>query len=74
VINDRQIPAKYNGLLFDSDAFAELLREIHARPWEWEQTVCEPRHEPGAAARPACRFFRRPPAGARARIVNLTRP
>lgn len=39
VINDKRIPAEYNGLLFDSDAFAELLREIHARPWEWEQTA-----------------------------------
>lgn len=38
VINDRRIPAEYNGLLFDGDTFAELLREIHARPWEWEQT------------------------------------
>ncbi|WTX85449.1 DsbA family protein [Streptomyces sp. NBC_00645] len=39
VINDKRIPAEYNGLLFDSDAFAELLQEIHARPWEWEQTA-----------------------------------
>ncbi|MET9900756.1 thioredoxin domain-containing protein [Streptomyces sp. NPDC006446] len=39
VINDKRIPAEYNGLLFDSDAFGELLREIHARPWEWEQTA-----------------------------------
>ncbi|WP_442814158.1 DsbA family protein [Streptomyces sp. NBC_00151] len=38
VINDRQIPADYNGVLFDGDVFAELLQEIHARPWEWEQT------------------------------------
>ncbi|MFG2425524.1 DsbA family protein [Streptomyces sp. NPDC048448] len=39
VINDKRIPADYNGLLFDGDTFAELLREVHARPWEWEQTV-----------------------------------
>ncbi|MFG2481023.1 DsbA family protein [Streptomyces fagopyri] len=39
VINDKRIPADYNSLLFDGDTFAELLREIHAKPWEWEQTV-----------------------------------
>lgn len=39
VINDRQIPDESNGVLFDADVFAELLQEIHARPWEWEQTA-----------------------------------
>ncbi|MFD5517293.1 DsbA family protein [Streptomyces sp. NPDC127066] len=39
VINDRQIPAEHNGVLFDGDVFAELLQEIHASPWEWEQTA-----------------------------------
>ncbi|MFF3001097.1 DsbA family protein [Streptomyces sp. NPDC057950] len=39
VINDKRIPAEYNGLLFDSDTFADLLREIHAKPEDWEQTV-----------------------------------
>ncbi|WP_406482300.1 DsbA family protein [Streptomyces sp. NBC_01615] len=38
VINDKQIPMEYNGLLFDSDAFAELLQQIYDRPWEWEET------------------------------------
>ncbi|MEU6275025.1 thioredoxin domain-containing protein [Streptomyces populi] len=39
VINKKRIPTEYNSLLFDGDSFAELLREIHARPWEWEQTA-----------------------------------
>lgn len=39
MINDRQIPDESNGVLFDADVFAELLQEIHARPWEWEQTA-----------------------------------
>ncbi|MFE5142955.1 DsbA family protein [Streptomyces fagopyri] len=38
-INDKRIPAEYNSLLFDSDTFADLLREIHAKPDDWEQTV-----------------------------------
>lgn len=28
----KRIPADYNGLLFDSDTFADLLRDIHAKP------------------------------------------
>ncbi|MER5401247.1 thioredoxin domain-containing protein [Streptomyces sp. NPDC002599] len=39
VINDRQIPDDYNGVLFDGDLLAELLQAIHASPWEWEQTA-----------------------------------
>ncbi|MFE4698569.1 hypothetical protein ACFRIC_16000 [Streptomyces sp. NPDC056738] len=39
MINDKRIPADYNGPLFDGDTFAALLREIHAKPWEWEQTA-----------------------------------
>ncbi|MEV7347052.1 thioredoxin domain-containing protein [Streptomyces sp. NPDC093544] len=38
VINGKRIPQEYNGLLFDSDAFAGLLQQIYAKPWEWEQT------------------------------------
>ncbi|MFD7475985.1 DsbA family protein [Streptomyces sp. NPDC059837] len=37
-INGKQIPTEYNGLLYDSDAFAELLQKIYAKPWEWEET------------------------------------
>ncbi|MFF0034484.1 DsbA family protein [Streptomyces avermitilis] len=38
VINDKRIPVEYNGLLFDSDAFAGLLQQIYDKPWEWEET------------------------------------
>ncbi|MEU1200442.1 thioredoxin domain-containing protein [Streptomyces sp. NPDC005813] len=38
VINDKRIPTEYNGLLLDGDAFAELLQQIHDKPWEWEDT------------------------------------
>ncbi|MFF1738894.1 DsbA family protein [Streptomyces mirabilis] len=38
VINGKQIPMEYNGLLYDSDAFAELLQMIYAKPWEWQET------------------------------------
>ncbi|MFB7334081.1 DsbA family protein [Streptomyces adustus] len=36
VINDKLIPAEYNGLLLDGDGFAELLDRIYNRPGEWE--------------------------------------
>ncbi|MFJ6567990.1 DsbA family protein [Streptomyces sp. NPDC091292] len=37
VINGRRLPAEYNGLLFDGHTFVKLLRQIHGKPWEWEQ-------------------------------------
>ncbi|MFF3614848.1 hypothetical protein [Streptomyces sp. NPDC002580] len=36
VTNGIRIPARYNGLLFDSDWFAGLLRQIHDEPRVWE--------------------------------------
>ncbi|MFI8216198.1 DsbA family protein [Streptomyces sp. NPDC085932] len=39
VINDKRIPLESNGILLDGTAFAGLLDQIHARPWEWEATV-----------------------------------
>ncbi|MFF8195424.1 DsbA family protein [Streptomyces bobili] len=38
VINGKQIPLEYSGLLYDSEAFARLLQAIHDKPWEWEDT------------------------------------
>ncbi|MGV9255619.1 DsbA family protein [Streptomyces sp. NPDC003697] len=39
LINGKRIPLQYNGLLLDSDAFAELLQEIYDQPGEWEDTT-----------------------------------
>ncbi|WP_245873265.1 DsbA family protein [Streptomyces phaeoluteigriseus] len=38
VINSKRIPSEYNALLQESDAFAELLQEIHDEPGEWQDT------------------------------------
>jgi protein-disulfide isomerase len=38
VINDKRIPLEYNGLLFDANAFGDLLRQIYDKPWQWEDT------------------------------------
>ncbi|MER6349651.1 DsbA family protein [Streptomyces sp. NPDC001595] len=35
VINDVRIPTEFNGLLFDGDVFADLLREIQDEPDDW---------------------------------------
>lgn len=35
VINDVRIPSEYNGLLFDGDVFADLLKEIQDNPGDW---------------------------------------
>lgn len=35
VINDKQIPMTYNGVLFDGSSFAELMRMIHEEPEPW---------------------------------------
>ncbi|MFD9003275.1 DsbA family protein [Streptomyces sp. NPDC059582] len=38
VIDGKRIPVEYNGVLFDGDTFAELLRQIYDQPWKWEDT------------------------------------
>ncbi|MGQ4364255.1 DsbA family protein [Streptomyces sp. SAS_272] len=38
-INGKRIPLQYNGLLLESDAFAELLQKIYDQPGEWEDTT-----------------------------------
>ncbi|MFC5219969.1 thioredoxin domain-containing protein [Streptomyces coerulescens] len=39
VINDKEIPVQYNGLLFESESFAVLLKQIYDRPGEWKDTT-----------------------------------
>lgn len=39
VINDKRIPLQYNGLLLESDAFANLLQQIYEKPMEWEDST-----------------------------------
>jgi protein-disulfide isomerase len=39
LINGKRIPLQYNGLLLESDAFAELLKKIYDQPGEWEDTT-----------------------------------
>ncbi|MFF7533413.1 DsbA family protein [Streptomyces bobili] len=36
VINGKQLPLEYSGLIYNSEAFAGLLQLIYDRPWEWE--------------------------------------
>ncbi|MET8038129.1 thioredoxin domain-containing protein [Streptomyces sp. NPDC005345] len=38
VINDKRIPMKYNGLLLNRTAFANLLQQISDKPWDWVAT------------------------------------
>lgn len=39
VINDVRIPVDYNGLLFEDEAFADLLKRIQEEPDEWQEYV-----------------------------------
>ncbi|MEU9446689.1 hypothetical protein AB0D42_38875 [Streptomyces sp. NPDC048304] len=36
-IDDVRVPAGYNAVLFDGDAFAALLTKIRAHPEQWER-------------------------------------
>ncbi|MEV0241682.1 thioredoxin domain-containing protein [Streptomyces sp. NPDC050674] len=38
-VNGRRIPLEANAVLLDGEAFAELLRRVHAQPWEWEEST-----------------------------------
>ncbi|WP_399895154.1 DsbA family protein [Streptomyces sp. BBFR51] len=42
VINGKQIPTSYNGMLFDPEVFEDLLRDIHNDPQQWEEFVLGP--------------------------------